>query len=192
MSTSQRRSQVTQIIADLVPSNKSSQYEQALYQMNKELEGVSGFVGLDIIRPAEHNSSEYLTILRFDTEQSLRKWKASSVHIEWEKRLHALGVSEKKELEKHGLEVWFTLPDNATEIAAKPAYYKLVIVGILAVYPLVIGIDTLIGPYTDKFPFALSLLISTVLVSALLTWPVMPGLTRMLRPWLYPTSSKQA
>jgi antibiotic biosynthesis monooxygenase (ABM) superfamily enzyme len=62
----------------------------------------------------------------------------------------------------------------------------MVIVGTMAVYPLILLVNQLAGPFIGTLPDKLSLLISVVLVSALLTWPVMPWLTKLLGFWLYP------
>ncbi len=62
--------------------------------------------------------------------------------------------------------------------------------GILAVYPLILITNIIIGPLLEDLPQLLGLFISVVAISALLTYPVMPLLTRLLGFWLYPSSIK--
>jgi hypothetical protein len=42
----------------------------------------------------------------------------------------------------------------------------------------------LLGPAIVQWPLALRTLVMSVLMVVTLTWLVMPGLTRVLRPWL--------
>jgi uncharacterized protein len=44
----------------------------------------------------------------------------------------------------------------------------------------------LLGPEIAQWPLGLRTLVVSVLMVATLTWLVMPGLTRVLRPWLRP------
>lgn len=55
---------------------------------------------------------------------------------------------------------------------------KKVIIGMTAVYPLILLVNQGVGPFLTGLPPKLALLISVMFVSALMTYPVMPLLTR--------------
>jgi antibiotic biosynthesis monooxygenase (ABM) superfamily enzyme len=65
---------------------------------------------------------------------------------------------------------------------------------VVAVYPLGYGIHVFLGPWLVLLPMPLRALVMSVLTVFLLTWVVMPRLTRLCRRWLYPSapSSKLA
>jgi antibiotic biosynthesis monooxygenase (ABM) superfamily enzyme len=66
-----------------------------------------------------------------------------------------------------------------------------VILGVLAVYPLILLANWLLDPFLKGFHPLVSLFISVLFVSALLTYPVMPWLTRLLNFWLYPSVKRR-
>ncbi|PSN11398.1 antibiotic biosynthesis monooxygenase, partial [filamentous cyanobacterium CCT1] len=68
--------------------------------------------------------------------------------------------------------------------------YKQVVLGVLAVYPLILLANTLLGPLLVGLPPLLALLISVIFVSALLTYPVLPWLSKGLGFWLYPKAGR--
>jgi antibiotic biosynthesis monooxygenase (ABM) superfamily enzyme len=69
---------------------------------------------------------------------------------------------------------------------ASPPRYKLALLTWVAAYPIITVILGLLGPELASWPLGLRTLVVSVLMVATLTWLVMPGLTRLLRPWLRP------
>jgi antibiotic biosynthesis monooxygenase (ABM) superfamily enzyme len=56
----------------------------------------------------------------------------------------------------------------------------------LGVNVAVIGLTLLLGPVVGAWPLVPQALFVNGLVVVLLTWVIMPLLTRLFRPWLYP------
>ena len=154
------------------------------------IKGFDGFLGVDVIRPSDHAHPEYVTIIKFDTYDHLKQWQESPVCQEWVAKSLDLLVGEAHLQKASGLELWFTLPANDLRRATQPAYYKMVIVSTLVVFPLILIIKALLDPALNRLPFLLGLLISVIIVSGLMTYPVMPWVTRVLDFWLYPASDK--
>ena len=65
-----------------------------------------------------------------------------------------------------------------------PPRHKLALLTWLGAYPVITLILALLGPAIISWPLALRTLVLSVLMVVTLTWLVMPGLTRALRPWL--------
>jgi len=65
-----------------------------------------------------------------------------------------------------------------------PPRHKLAMLTWLGAYPVITLILALLGPSLVGWPLALRTLVLSVLMVITLTWLVMPGLTRVLRPWL--------
>jgi hypothetical protein len=83
-----------------------------------------------------------------------------------------------------GLETWFTLPAQAG--AAPPPPYKMALVTWITIFPLITAIVAITGPLLKDLPLAVRLGITTALAVPLMTWVVMPRVTRLLHRWLYP------
>ena len=85
---------------------------------------------------------------------------------------------------RSGLETWFTLPGQDAH-AAPPPKWKMALVTWCALLPQVIVLALLLPP----LPFPFGPAVSTAIPVAMLTWVVMPRLTRLLAGWLYPRST---
>jgi antibiotic biosynthesis monooxygenase (ABM) superfamily enzyme len=55
----------------------------------------------------------------------------------------------------------------------------------ITIFPLITGIVVVTGPLLEGLPLALRLGITTAVAVPLMTWVVMPRVTRLLRGWLY-------
>jgi uncharacterized protein len=83
-----------------------------------------------------------------------------------------------------GLETWFTLPSKPGQ--PSPPRYKMAVVTWLAVFPLITLIFALFGPLLSQLPTLLRTLILTMVMVTLMTYVIMPRLTRLFSFWLYP------
>ena len=175
----------------MVKANKIEAYEKWIKGINKEVSHFDGFMGVDIIRPRSREHSEYVIILRFDSYTNLRSWQKSPIRLAWLKESRGYVISETQTQKTSGLEMYFTLPNYYSFKSNRPAYYKLVIIGILAVYPLIIFINFIIDPLVNQFSDELQIFFSVIFVSMLLTYPVMPWITKTLTFWLYPIQTKR-
>lgn len=175
---------VTEVISEVVQRDKIEAYENWVKGINQAVKEFTGFLGVDVIRPRDPANLEYVVIVRFDTCANLKSWKSSATCRQWMEKSQGMQSRGTHLQEANGLELWFTLPTKAQQ--SSPAYYKLVVVGILAVYPLVILSNLLIGPLVSELPYLVAVFISVVAISMLITYPVMPWLTRLLSFWLYP------
>lgn len=181
---------VAVVLSEIVRAGRIQEYEAWVKGINQAARGFEGFLGVDVIRPREQQHPEYVVIVRFDTYQNIKKWKDSSLYHSWIEKSRDLVERGKFNLQRAGgMELWFT-PEVISKREAQPAYYKRVVMGILAVYPLIIITNIILGPFLKGFPQLLGLFISVVVISALLTYPVMPLLSRLLGFWLYPPGKK--
>jgi antibiotic biosynthesis monooxygenase (ABM) superfamily enzyme len=56
----------------------------------------------------------------------------------------------------------------------------------LGIFPLVLVLSQLVGPWLVPIHPLLSVMVVTALVTLAMTWLVMPGLARLFAGWLYP------
>jgi uncharacterized protein len=82
-----------------------------------------------------------------------------------------------------GLESWFTLP---AQPGAPPPPYKMALVTWATIFPLITVIVVVSAPLLGPLPLLARLAVTTGVTVPLMTWVVMPRVTRLLHRWLYP------
>ena len=176
---------VTMMFTDHVRPAKVADYEEWSAGIHGDAKRFDGFISVDVIRPGEGNGPEYTTLVKFDSCDNLKKWRDSTSLADWLEDLPDLLAKETHEQSSIGMQLWFDRP-RRSQLDAEPPFWKRVIVGVVCVYPLIILLNWALGPITSPFPNKIALLFNVVILSSLLTYPVMPWVTRLLRQWLYP------
>ena len=82
-------------------------------------------------------------------------------------------------------EPWFTLPEH-DETTQPPAKYKMAILTMVAIYPLLLLVSTILTSLLQGLPRFIIILITVILLVTVMTFYVMPWMTRVFRFWLYP------
>ena len=182
---------ITFVISEIVEPDLIPEYEAWTKGINQAAQQFKGFIEVEIIRPRDHDYPEYVVIVKFDSYANFRTWLASPIYQQWMDNSHQLISARSQQELPSGLELWFTLPHNRRRLPPKPPYYKQVVLGVMAVYPLILLANALLGPLLAGLPPLLGLFISVIFVSALLTYPVLPWLTRVLGFWLYPSRRRR-
>lgn len=185
----QQSGPITLVISEVIEASQVSAYETWTKGINRDARLFHGFLGVDVIRPRDHRHPEYVVIVKFETYEHLREWMISPVYHNWMEKSHGLITARSLQHLPSGLELWFTLPKIYSESGIPlpcPPYYKQVLMGVLAVYPLILLANLLLEPLLKGLPPLIALFISVIFVSALMTYPVLPWLTKALGPWLYP------
>ena len=183
---------ITLVISESVAPEKMDEYEIWATGINQAVRRAEGFIGVEVLRPRDNAYSDYVVIVRFDSYDHLRRWVTSPLYKQWIEKSQDLIARRSLRHMTTGMDIWFGDPVNVSNPSpASPPYYKKVILGVLAVYPLIVLSNYLIRPFLEPLPPPLALLISVVFVSALLTYPVMPAITYVLDFWLYPNPSKK-
>jgi antibiotic biosynthesis monooxygenase (ABM) superfamily enzyme len=66
-----------------------------------------------------------------------------------------------------------------------PPRWKLAIITWIAIYPIITALLLILGPFILRLPIPIVTLILSVTLVVLMTFVVMPALTRVFRPWLH-------
>ena len=175
---------VTVIITRRVKPNREAECEAWFAGITQAALGFEGHLGVNIIRPHDHKRPEYVVVFRFDTYENLRRWEDSPLRAEWLRRAAPFTEGETEVQKITGLEYWFTLPQNP--LRTPPPRYKMALVTAIALYPLVNTVGPLLAPFTGNWPAFLQSLLPLLIVVALMTYLVMPLMTRLFAFWLYP------
>ncbi|MBL8958864.1 MAG: antibiotic biosynthesis monooxygenase [Gemmatimonadetes bacterium] len=176
---------VTVIVRRRVKAGREAEYEGWLQRLLGDAASLPGYLGATVQRPAAGGPREFVSVFRFDTVDHLRAFEAGE--------LRALALAEVAPLvegdaawdQLTGLEAWFAAPPGTT--VPQPSRPRMALLMIGVVYLLVLSIGAVVARVAAGAPPALRLLLTIAIEVALLTWVIMPVLTRRLARWIYPT-----
>jgi antibiotic biosynthesis monooxygenase (ABM) superfamily enzyme len=176
---------VTVVISRRVRSGRGPDYEAWVRDVIPVAERFAGFEGLSVLRPSRATPDEYALVMRFASYDDLRAWEHSDERRELLRRLRDLTVDEGAWQEQTGLETWFTLPGRPVP-AGPPPRWKQAVLSTLALVPLLLVSNALIEDRLDVLGAVLRTVVVTPVLVAIMTWLLMPAVTRLAYRWLYP------
>lgn len=144
-----------------------------------------GHLGNIVMRPGEA-SDEYRVIFRFDSLEHLLSWETSHARGEWLRKSEHFRASPIRYRKGYGLEFWFASPRAAA--VGPPPRWKMALVTIVAIYALVNFVGMAFAPFVGGLSPWLVGFVETAVIVLLMTYLVMPAVTRMLARWLFPLS----
>jgi uncharacterized protein len=136
-------------------------------------------------------SREYHILFTFADRRSLRAWLDSDERRRWLVRVGELLEADRGLQQLTGLETWFKLPGSNVPTMTPPPRWKMWLVSLVAVYPLVLAFQVLVVPRMARLPLPLRALVFPLVLLTLMTFVVMPMVTRALRRWLGPRHDQE-
>ncbi len=178
---------VTVAVIRVVKPGCEEAFERTLHDFVQESLHLPGQLGVHILRPPPGSGSrEYGILRRFENAEARDEFYRLPLFEEWKQKVAGLVDGEPRYERLSGLETWFTLPGERAIIP--PPRWKMAVVTLLAVYPLSMVLGITVGNWISAWPILLNALIFNALIVTGLTWFLMPVLTRLFNPWLYPES----
>lgn len=157
-------------------------FEEYLAGVTEAARRRPGHLGVTIFRPVRPEDREYHILFKFDRRSNLESWETSEERAQWREVARTVSERPKRQVVT-GLEAWFALPSQAINLP--PPRYKMALVVWLAIYVLITGIQALFGDFLAGLPLMLRTLIMTAVTVPLMTFLLMPLLTRTFKSWLY-------
>ena len=188
---------ITVIVTRTAKKGKIREFEDWMDGIVHESLKFEGHLGVDVIRPVEQSKPEYVIIFRFNTLNNLLKWERSQVRKEWLEKSKDVVEGEDKVQKLTGLEFWFTprlvhftegeAENNkaSSQRVNLPPRYKMAIVTAGIVFVLLNVLIPQIEQLTAPLPLVFSSLIGVIIMVFLMTYLIMPSVTRLLKSWLY-------
>ncbi|MFW1678125.1 antibiotic biosynthesis monooxygenase [Pontibacter sp. JAM-7] len=174
---------VTVSISRRVKPGREAEYEAWISGVIDAAGEYPGHLGTSVLRPGPTTDHEYVIIYRFDTYQNCQQWEQSTLRKTWLDKLAGLTEGAAKTHRGTGLEFWFDLPELPAHQPPSPA--KMALVLIVVVYALIMGIHALLQPWLSVLPAWLQTLCVVAGQVVLMTYVVMPRVTRLLKNWLF-------
>ena len=172
---------VTAVSSVRVRPDQVDAYRAHHRRVVRALEETPGFVRAELLDPVDGLQDELVTILVFEDAASLQGWLGSPRRAELLAGMDALVEGDRSVNVLGGWAGWFA---PAAGPVRGPRRWKQAATVLLALFPVSLGITLLRQALLPDLPVVPSVLGSNVIGIALLTWVLMPGLTRRLDPWL--------
>ncbi len=174
---------VTAVITHRVRSDRAAGYEEWLKGIASAAREFAGHLGVSILRPRPGEAPDYVIVLQFDSAANLENWLTSDERNGWIDRAKPLIHEQESVQVLSGLESWFELPSQLKR--NPPKRHKqaaLVWVGVVSVS---IALTPLLAPILGSLPWFARIAIQAAIAVPLLTYVVMPRLTRWFQGWLF-------
>jgi uncharacterized protein len=157
-----------------------AEFQQALREFIQASFSDKGVLGAGMLIPPPNSDVREYGILRtFANEQERDAFYISPMFKAFDERVKPLTEGGPLHRQLTGLEAWFRSPQNP------PPRWKMAIATYLGVVPVIMGLSLTLGPLVRSWNFVLNNLVFNACVVALLTWVVMPLITRILHRWLH-------
>jgi antibiotic biosynthesis monooxygenase (ABM) superfamily enzyme len=174
---------VTVVVTRRVKSGYESQYENWLKRLLEEAKSMKGYIGAVVQKPAP-GTAEYTSVFRFDNVENLRKFEESEIRTRYLREVVDYVEADAIWKKFSGLEFWFSPPSGT--IVPQPSRFRMALVMIVVVYGLVISIGQLVAMLVgDVIPSYVRLFITISIEIFLMTFILMPRLTKLLAKWIY-------
>lgn len=150
-----------------------------------------GFLGSGWIRAGE-SSHIWHMLYRFTNAETLEQWENSAERTGWLSMGEGFVRSERS-ARRTGIEGWFdvpatgsiALPEQESTPQAPPRWKQAIAIW-LGFFPVNLAFAYAASPVPgwDALPLWLRVLMTTLVLTPIMTYAVLPWVTRMLRPWL--------
>ena len=177
---------VTEIITrDIVPG-REHEFEEWAHRI---VSAAARYGATDtIITPDAATPARRVFVQTFPNEEAQEAWLESE---ERDRLVREAGEFSTPHLQRAtGLETWFVLPGERAIVP--PPRWKMYLASLMGAYPLVVLFNAFVLPSLEGWPLLARAAVLPIVLLGLMTYVVMPRLTRLLRGWLYPHQSRSA
>ena len=149
-------------------------------------ERFDGFLGSGWVRPSQE-SPDWHMLYRFANADALAAWEASPQRAWWLEA--AQGQIEETRVERRtGIEGWFDEPVSVevdSTPTPPPPRYKQMVTIFLVFFPLSLTANWVSGHLIGDWPLPLRVLASVLVMTPLMTYVLLPWVTRRMAWWLH-------
>lgn len=160
------------------------------HSMTETASHFSGHLGSEIFGSCDRAiPNEIINIFYFDNYENLVRWERSEERKKQMENGAVFFEQTKATQQLTGLEYWFA--KEGSPIKKVPAKWKMLAITIATIFTLLNTIVPLFqrSMLAMNLPEVLSSLFSVILLVGIMTYGIMPLLTRILAPWLFAGSS---
>ena len=185
----------SEIISASVPAGSQEEYQKRRVALDAAAASFPGFVSIDVFEPGA-GELVWNTVLTFDSPESLQAWRDSAQRRSLVADIKQVADDQERVMPT-GFGQWFSV--NATSTAQAPAWKQAMTV-MAVLYAMVSVLNITLGNLVGQgfsfqgeqlvpglgLPFPVVVFIGNAVGTILLTWVLMPIVTRLLAWWLDP------
>ncbi len=175
---------VTVVARRRVKPGRERDYEAWLERLIHDARTLPGYLGTNVVRPAASGPREYTSVFRFDSVENLRAFEESELRAKYLAEVADFVEADAVWQKVTGFEFWFTPPPGT--LVPQPSRFRMALVMIVVVYCLVLSIGQAVSLVLGGAPQPVRLLVTIGIEVFLMTYVLMPRLTRWLARWIYP------
>ena len=174
---------VTVVVHRRIKEGREEEFQAAMQEFTRFALGFPGHRGMQLMRLVA-GGRDYTVVAQFASKEVRRAFTSTPEYATWQRRLGELTEGDPRIDELSGLEGWFASDD--TPGLPNPGKLKMAVATFIGVFPVSTIIGLFIIPYLQVLPWPLVDAIVSAIIVILLTWVVMPIVTRLLHRWLFP------
>lgn len=168
---------VTAVISSLVKAGRETEYRAVHAEIGVALHSAPGFLRSELFEAVPGVQEHTIVVFAFDSREHLDAWLASNLRRQLVARLEPLVIGERVLNVVGGYAGWFS--------AQRPvARWKQTITVLLGIFPISLLVTLIREQVAPDLPMPLAVAVSSAIGVTLLTYVVMPRLTRLLAGWL--------
>lgn len=185
----------SEVISASVPPGGEQEYQNRRAALDAAAAAFPGFVSIDVFEPGP-GEQVWNTVLTFDSMASLQAWRDSAQRQSLVSEIQQVAPDQVR-VAPTGFGQWFSV--NATATAQAPAWKQAMTV-MAVLYAMVSVLNITLGNLVGTgfsfqgeqlvpglgLPFPVVVFIGNAVGTILLTWVLMPIVTRLLAWWLDP------
>jgi len=193
------RPTATEAVVSVVPPNRAEEYVAARNKIDRVVAEFPGFAKIEHHPPSGARDRAWTTVIAFETGEDLARWRDSPERNLGVRRIRKIAPDVDKVL-PWGFGRWFAV--DPTTGQSTPAWKQAMVV-LAVLYAMVSLLDMTLGDYLgtgisvrgDTWVSGLGaqmpvvVFISNLIGTALLTWVLMPVITRVMQWWLRPDAN---
>ena len=176
---------VTVAVRRRVRAGSEQIYEDWLARLTQDAQRLPGYLGAQFQKPGAPGAA-YVSVFRFDTLEALEAFERSELRARYLAEIAPHVEADAIWERTTGLEIWFEAPKGT--VVAQPSPHRMALVLVAVVFVLVLVLNIGLAPLIGHWPLALRLLVTVILQVLLMTYVIMPRVTRALAPWIFPTT----
>lgn len=179
---------VTTVVSRRVKPDRRSEYEDWLSRLLADASAFEGYLGADVHRPpADSADPTYTSVFRFESLEQLQTFERSDMRRRYADEVSDHVLADAVWDTHTGLELWFAPPPGT--VVPQPIRWRMALVLGLVVYVLVLIFGTAASATLGGVPAPLRLLLVITVEIVLMTYVILPRVTRLLSSWIYPTTT---
>lgn len=171
-------------VSVLIARKVQKGFEEQFWALEKELfdevEKIPGFLTVNHFPTTAGEDNEYVSVLQFDGIEALLRWERSEARNRILEDIQEMLEYEPRRKSITGLEGMFM---SATQ--AGPPRWKMSLVLSVVIFLMIILLRPLVNQVLPGVPSMLQMFVTISVQVPLLTYLVMPQLTKALSSWLY-------